>query len=85
MDHTKTSFISPSVFVNFKLFNNQVEIPIKIDWETFDIIIEREEDFDIEESELTIYVDLNYMNEQLTVINSMNENRQNQPILYSYF
>ena len=77
MDHTKALFLSPSLFVNFKLFNNQQEIPIKIDWDTFDIIIDREQDLDIDESELTIYVDLQYMNEQLIVLRSMNGNRQN--------
>ena len=77
MNHTKSLFLSPSIFVNFKLFNNQQEIPIKINWDTFDILIDREQDFDINESELTIYVDLQYMNEQLIVLRSMSENRQN--------
>lgn len=77
MNHTKATHISPSIFVSLKLFNNQTEIPIRINWETFDIIIDREENFDIEESELTIYVDLKYMNEQLMVMRSMNGNRQN--------
>lgn len=75
--NTMDSFISPAIFVSMKLYNNQTEIPIKVDWENFDIILLNEKELDLDESNLTIYVDKNYMNEQLIVMKSMEQNRFN--------
>lgn len=77
IDKTKSMYISPAVFTNIKLYNNFEEIPIRIDWDNFDIILLNERELDIDESDITIYVDLEYMNEQLILIKNMNENRFN--------
>jgi len=77
IQYTKSTFISPSIFINFKVYNNQTEIPITIDWENFNINILREKDLDVETSELTVYVDLKYLNESLIVLNDLDGSRLN--------
>ena len=59
-EYTKSIFISPSVFMDVKLFNGLSEVPIQIDWNTYTIstnqpLVERT-------SELVFYIDLEFIN-----------------------
>lgn len=72
---TLDTFISPKIFVNIKVYNNQCEIPIDMDWETFDLHLLNEDDLEVEYTDITIYVDLEYVNEQLQVIQNLDNNR----------
>lgn len=74
---TMDTFISPKIFVSIKLFNNLHEIPIEVDWENFCINLLNEKELESNQNEITIYVDLEYLNEQLIVMKSMNETRMN--------
>ena len=53
-------FISPSAFIDIKLFNNNHEEPIDIDWNTYTITTKNILKEQI--SELVFYVDLEYIN-----------------------
>lgn len=75
INNTKASFVSPAIFVSIKVYNNFNEIPIKVDWDKFTINIEQEKELDTETTDITIYVDLEYMNEQLILMKSMESNR----------
>lgn len=65
--------LSPSMFVDIKLYNSQKEYNIKMDWENFDIIVDSK--FDSITSRITIYVDLKYMNEQLITMQNIMDSR----------
>ena len=67
--------MSPVIFVNMKLYNNQMQVPIKVDWENFEINLLNKHDLEIDESYLTIYVDLEYMNNQLIAMREIDKNR----------
>lgn len=75
---TMDSGISPSIFVNIKMYNNQIPVPLKVDWENFDLILLNERELDIDESYLNIYVDLEYMNDQLIGMKDMDKDRQQE-------
>lgn len=72
---TIDSGMSPAIFVNMKLYNNQMQVPIKVDWENFEINLLNKHDLEIDESYLTIYVDLEYMNNQLIAMREIDKNR----------
>jgi hypothetical protein len=59
-EFTKDMFISPSAFIDIKLFNNNHEEPIDIDWNTYTITTQNVLKEQI--SELVFYVDLEYIN-----------------------
>lgn len=75
LQRTMDSGISPSIFVNMKMYNNQKQVPIKIDWENFDMLLLNKNELDIDESYLTIYVDLEYMNDQLIGMKNIDKDR----------
>lgn len=62
------SGLSPSIFLNIKIYNVHKESDIKIDWEKYKIIINSP----IIENKvnITIYIDLEYFNNQLLLIDS---------------
>lgn len=71
IDHNRNMGISPGVFIDIKLFNNAEDIPIKVNWETYEIIVDNDMESDI--SLISIYVDLEYVNGQLILLNSLEE------------
>lgn len=75
IEHTKRQFISPAIFLDFKLYNGREEIPIKVDWERNVIIVDKI--LKDETSQITMYVDLEYMNNSLIAIKDLNSNRMN--------
>lgn len=75
IDRTMNTFISPRIFVNIKMYNNRSEVPIDMDWETFDLKLLNVDNLEDETSLITIYVDLGYVNEQLEVIQDLEHNR----------
>ena len=61
IDYVKGQYLSPSVFVEFKLFNDSKEIDLDTNWNEYTITtktpLEKKASF------LVIYVDLNYFHE----------------------
>lgn len=66
--------ISPSIFVNVKLFNNQYERIITMDWENM-LIKVKEPRMKSDYSQITLYVDLEYMNNHISILDQVNESR----------
>lgn len=67
--------LSPKAFIDIRIYNDGVEIPIDIDWSTLhvkskDIVID-------EQSYIVIYCDFGYLNDQIITINEMNRDRIN--------
>ena len=75
--HNIDTGLSPRIFMDIKLFNGYKELPIKIDWENYEIVLN--EDVEDEVSYISIYVDLEYVNGQLIVLNGLqnDNNRMN--------
>ena len=74
MNATRESGISPAIFVNVILYNAQYEQRIKVDWENMIIHLEKP-DLKSPYSQITLYVDLEYMNNQLKIIDNMEKSR----------
>lgn len=73
INHTKDMHISPSIFIDFKLFNNGKEIEYEIDWDKEEIkTIEPVKD---EITYINVYTDMKYMNEQLISLEGLYKNR----------
>lgn len=75
IDHTKNTGLSPSIFLDIHLYNNFKEIPITINWETYEIIVKKV--LDIHLSDIAIYADRGYINEQLILLENMYGSRVN--------
>ena len=73
IDRTKSTGISPSIFIDIQLYNNKEVLDRKIDWETFSIVINS--DVKDPNTIIGIYVDLGYVNEQLIVIQDLYNSR----------
>jgi hypothetical protein len=73
MEYTKSLYLSPSVFTEIKLFNDCKEISCSIDWSTY--ILSTTESLTNQKSFLSIYVDLQYINDQQININKWKESR----------
>ena len=65
--------LSPSVFMDIKIYNALNQIPITIDWENYIININQK----IREprSKITIYTDLKYINDKLAMLQDANNTR----------
>lgn len=65
--------LSPSVFMDIKIYNALNQIPITIDWENYIININKK----IREprSKITIYTDLKYINDKLAMLQDANNTR----------
>lgn len=74
MKATRDSGISPAIFVNIILYNAQYEQQIKIDWENM-IIHLINPNLKMIYSQITIYVDLEYMNNQLKILDNSEKHR----------
>lgn len=73
INHHKDILISPSIFIDFKLYNNGEEIEYEMDWTNFTMTTNK-----IMEEVLTnivIYVDLKYVSEQIIQMNEMYKDR----------
>lgn len=65
--------ISPSIFLDFKIYNNGEEIEYIMDWET--VVMTTKNNIIANVISIYIYVDLKYMNEQLINIDKLNKDR----------
>lgn len=74
MNATREMGISPAIFVNIILYNAQYEQRIDIDWENM-IIYPVLQDLKMVYSQITIYVDLEYMNNQIKLIDNTEKSR----------
>ncbi|MGL5327989.1 MAG: hypothetical protein ACRDD7_01890 [Peptostreptococcaceae bacterium] len=73
ISHTNDIHISPSIFIDFKLFNNGDELSYDINWDT-QIMTSHE----IPVSKITnisVYVDSNYLHKQIINIDELNKDR----------
>lgn len=66
--------LSPAIFMNIKIYNGQKEIPINIDWKNYIININQDKLID-EVSDIAIYADLNYINDTISNIENIENNR----------
>jgi hypothetical protein len=73
VDHTKSMFLSPDLFVDIKLYNNLEEQQVTIDWNKY--IMTTKRPVANMKSYISIYVDLEYMNTQLINIEEYNKGR----------
>lgn len=71
--YCKDSYISPSIFLNFKLMNMGEPIPLVTDWEGMTIKTNTIVEGDI--NCLAIYINYGYMNEQLISMENYYKNR----------
>lgn len=70
---TKDSGLSPEIFMEVVLYNNFKKVYIDIDWENYVMIVKAK--LDQKRSNIGIYINLKYVNEQLIYINKMNDSR----------
>lgn len=73
LNHTKGIGLSPAIFLDIHMYNNFKEIPIFINWDTYEIEIKKV--LDNKSSDIVIYADRGYINEQLILLEKMNDNR----------
>ena len=73
IDYTKSIYLSPGLFVDIKLFNNGKEIPLKVDWNTYEI--KTNTIMDNIKSHLVLYVDNKYLNETIMKLREDKKNR----------
>ena len=57
-----------------KLYNAQEELPIKINWETYEIKVLKHK-VESEVSDLSVYVDLGYINTTLANLDQLDKDR----------
>lgn len=68
INYNKYNLISPSTFIDFKIFNNNKEWKYSIDWERMILYTETNVDFQL--SEIVVYIDKNYINTQTLTMNN---------------
>lgn len=71
--HARDTGISPSLFMEVKLYNNFTEQEISIDWDQFVMHVDKHFKSDV--SVIAIYLDLEYVNTSLIAIQSLDDNR----------
>lgn len=72
--HVLGIHISPSVFVNVKIFNRFKEKEISMDWENMNILL-KEPEMKSDNSQIGIYVDLEFMNNQIKIMDQTDKSR----------
>lgn len=73
LEHTVSLGLSPSIFMDLKIYNGQQGLPVYIDWENFTINVNR--DVADEVSDIAIYADLLYINRTLANIDNLTSDR----------
>jgi hypothetical protein len=73
LEYTNKTGLSPAIFLDVHIYNNFKEIPIEIDWENFSINVKRV--LLNKETNIAIYANREYINEQLLIIDKMYDNR----------
>jgi len=73
---SKNMYISPSLYIDFKLFNNGDEIEYEIDWDKFTITTKKPIQSEI--TNISIYIDNEYLNTELINIKNLSEDRIRQ-------
>lgn len=73
IEHTVALGLSPSLFMDLKIYNGQQDLPIYIDWENFVIRVNR--DVEDKVSDIAIYADLLYINRTLANIDNLASDR----------
>lgn len=73
IDYTKSIYISPAVFIEFKLFNESHEVKTTVDW--IDMTITTDTPLPNIQSYLVMYVDKNYLNENIIKIKKQEKER----------
>lgn len=73
IDHNKEMFIDPNLFIEFKLFNAGDEIDINVDWDK--MIISSDAQLKDEVTNIIIYVDNLYVNEQIIALKDLQNDR----------
>ena len=73
MKHTVELGLSPSIFMDVKLYNGQRDIHLNIDWEHY--IIKVNKDMEDEVSDIAIYADLEYINNTLANLDNIDKTR----------
>lgn len=73
IDHTMSLYISPAIFMDIKLYNNNKEVPYDIDWCT--LVMRPKEILQHVKSHISIYLDTKYFNEHLISLNKLNKTR----------
>lgn len=76
VENHKNMFISPSVFVDFKLFNNGKEIEYVLNWDDYTMSTDKLMEDKV--TNISIYIDLKYMSDQIIQMNEMDKNRFQQ-------
>lgn len=72
--HVLTMNISPSIFVNIRIFNRFKEKELSIDWENM-IVTLKDSIMKSDYSQIGIYVDLEFMNNQIKILDNANKSR----------
>jgi len=72
-DYTKSLYLSPSVFIEIKLFNDTKEVETEIDWTNY--TLKSKIAMVNIKSFIVIYTDLGYINEQQIAINKYKDSR----------
>lgn len=71
--HTVAIGLSPSMFLDVKIYNGQRELHCNLDWESFRIIVGSDVVSDV--SDITIYADMMYVNDIIANIDNMKDSR----------
>ena len=73
IDYTLSIHLSPSMFIDFKLFNEGKEVKLQIDWLKLTLTTENALQNII--SYLVLYVDTNYLNTQIVKLKNEEDER----------
>ena len=77
IEYTKKQFLSPSMFVDIKLFNVEGEvIPMEVDWDTLKVKTADENKY--QKIVIGVYVDNVYLNETIVTMNNSANTRFNR-------
>ena len=75
IEYTVNSGLSPSIFMNVLMYNSYKKSFIKIDWENYKILIVSP--LEVMESIITIYVDLEYVNNIILMLDTTDRVKEN--------
>ena len=71
--YTKSLYLSPSLFIDFKLFNDGTEVQIHVDWES--LCIYTDIPMTSSKSYIVMYVDTNYLHEKIIEMKNQKDER----------